>query len=230
MNDFQRQYLHEMGIDVWLLRPEKLVVADDVAQQLDAPKARMPVEEEKSSQLSPAASNLSLVRDQLAGESARAPSVASKAPEPVVSPPQFLLCFLDYVNLSLVFSLPYKTSALPNEYRNFGDDINFAVNGQYSSPRVRDLRWPMVQAAHIQQTEDDAKQVVHQKLLQCHSRVFIFGQGMSGYFGESAGSRNIGDSIEFDNKRLLILNDVSHYFENQQDKRNLWRFIRNGLQ
>jgi len=169
------------------------------------------------------------VRDQLAGESARAPSVASKAPEPVVSQPQFLLCFLDYVNLSLVFSLPYKTSALPNEYRNFGDDINFAVNGQYSSPKVRDLRWPMVQAAHIQQTEDDAKQVVQQKLLQCHSRILVFGQAMAGYFGESAGSSNIGDAIEFGDKRLLMLNDVNHYFENQQDKRNLWQFIRDEL-
>ena len=154
---------------------------------------------------------------------------SASSQNPVVSKPQFLICFLDYVNLSLVFSLPYETNALPSEHRHFGDDINFAVSGQRSIPKIRNLRWPMVQSAHIQQTEEDARQVVRQKLLQSHSRLFVFGRLALGYISESPAGRDIGDSIEIGGKHLLILEDVKHYFENPLDKRGLWRFIREVL-
>ena len=126
MNDFQRQYLHEMGIDVWLLKPEGSSAVQDITEPAEVPEAGKPVESKKSSQVTSAsAANLALVRDQLTGEPAGPSAASSKVPEkesagsqnPVASKPQFLICFLDYVNLSLVFSLPYETNALPSEHR-----------------------------------------------------------------------------------------------------------------
>ena len=87
----------------------------------------------------------------------------------------------------------------------------------------------MVQAAHIQQTEEDARQVVRQKLNQCRSRLLVFGLEAFGYINHSADNRQIGDAIDIGDKRLLILGEVNHYFENPLDKRGLWQFIRDGL-
>jgi hypothetical protein len=237
MNDFQRQYLHEMGIDVWALKPDKPTARPDQTQAQSSVIEGSP---EQATRSEPgAAARLALVREHREENSSRrAQASAGTAPstspdqgqEPGKDTPEFMFCFLDYENLSLVFSIPYQANALPREHRHFADDINFAISGKTGIPRIRDLRWPMIQAKHVQQTEEDARQVVWQKLGQCNERLYVFGWKVLGFIIESAQESDMGNTIKVKDKHLVILDEFNHYFDNPMDKRELWRFIQGQSQ
>lgn len=105
-----------------------------------------------------------------AAEPAEAADAAPASP-----PPRFHLCFATYGPLSLVFSVPDASTSLPEEMRRFVDDVARAMNIE-ANPSVSALRWPMVKAANIDQSESAARVVVEQRLADCGDIRLVFGE------------------------------------------------------
>jgi hypothetical protein len=82
----------------------------------------------------------------------------------------------------------------------------------------------MVQAAHIQQTKEDAREVVLQKVKQSRERLIVFGVEVLTYIAESRG-QEIGQSLEIQGKNVLLVNDVQHYFDEAHAKKQLWQHL-----
>ncbi len=201
MSDMRGEYLNEMGIEVWRLRSE------------------LPSQQGSVERLSSGQPNVDQSLEPAQVDHPPAKAVSPKAPVP-----KFLFCFLDYDSLSLLFSLPSNSISLPADYRVFADDINLALFGKKIIPRTRDLRWPMVQAAHIQQTKEDAREVVLQKVKQSRERLIVFGVEVLTYIAESRG-QEIGQSLEIQGKKVLLVNDVQHYFDEAHAKKQLWQHL-----
>lgn len=196
-----QKYLHEMGIDVWVLRAESNPAERQSGLEATNQKAVVRIGPENKPQV-------------------------ELGPMHESRPVEFLFCFLDYQNLSLVMSLPYEASSLPPEYRNFADDIHFAICEQRSIPGLRELRWPIVRSANMKQTAEDARQVVSQKVRQCRDRLIVFGQQALGFIIDPVeDSPRAGEKLKIGDKSLLVARDVRHYFDNPGDKKQLWQQV-----
>jgi len=202
--------MREMGIEVWRIRTQAPVLTS--------------AEESSASVASGGEEGISASL-ALLGEAAPDQAVARK-PAPVdVEQPTFLFCFLDYDSLSLIFSLDVSHDTLPPNIRQFADDVNFALNpGKRRIPKIRDLRWPIVRASHIVQTEAEARTVVAQKLAQCCANVVVFGSLAAAYTTNPARDEQAGE--------LLVVREVEHYFSEPAAKQDLWaqlKSLRSGI-
>lgn len=223
MNEIHRQYLQEMGIDVWSLRPDKpphsvaVVAAESHTEPVQLSASITP-------QVSGAAASLALVRGVTKDVSAIKAQKASPiekttlAESQIADAPTFLFCFLDYDQFSFLFSLPLNSDSLPGNYRYFADDVYLALTGQRSIPKIRDLRWPMVQSSHIPQTAADAELVVLQKVRQCADKLLVFGEDPANYLDQTS-------SLVKD-KQIVAIKDAEFYFSQPEAKRSLWRRIK----
>jgi hypothetical protein len=112
-----------------------------------------------------------------------------------------------------VFSVPLSASALPDQYRRFADDVAlaFANPGQIDS-QVTSLRWPMVQASHIEQSEEEARLIVAQRIEKCADKLVLFGQAPARFVPDG------GTSINAE--------EIESYFSEPLRKRDLWRALR----
>lgn len=182
----KNQYLREMGVDVWVLREGR-------QRQMAVPAESTPAAE---SAPPPAA--------------AVSASTPKRVKMPVAPQPQFHLCFATYGDLSLVFSVPKTSSALPEPLRRFADDIARAL-GRQDTPAINALRWPLVQSADFDQSEAAARLVIGQRLSNCGKRRLIFGD-------EAAAWTRQGDE--------MVVAEISTYLEDPITKRDLWQMLR----
>lgn len=223
MLSLKNQYLREMGVDVWLLRSQLPALSSalssapspaggDTLRTPDSVHRHQRGQAEIQSPRPPAKA-LGKALGPAPGPapgSRRQPKV-SKTPAPI---PEFHLCFATYSNgLSLVFSVPLSASALPDQYRRFTDDVAlaFANPGQIDS-QVTSLRWPMVQASHIEQSETEARLIVAQRIEKCADKLVLFGQAPARFVPDS------GTSINAE--------EIESYFNEPLRKRDLWRALR----
>lgn len=187
----RNQYLREMGIDVWvrreLVRTPEALDANTVDAE-PAPAETGPVESRSAR---------TAARSMSAGE-----------------PPEFHLCFATYGDLSLIFSLPPEATSLPESMRRFSDDIARAA-GITSPPSVAAVRWPMVKARHIDQSEDAARTVVRQRLDGCGPVKLAFGDDVLTWLGENPGCTPVAD--------------IARYFAEPAMKRELWQDLKRAL-
>ncbi len=211
-----------MGIEVWLLRSEP--VAEESTSGSSEPIA---VEDQSMVQRQSPATNPGVIDagqpTNVTNSSAADEKTSTAEVARETEPPEFLFCFLDYEKITLMMSLPSEVSALPNDYRNFGDDVYLAIIEQRKIPGIRDLRWPMVQSAHIKQTTEDARQVVGQNVRQSCDHLIVFGDTALNFIVDSTEDRMQQNRLSIAGKSMLIVRDVAHYFEHPQYKKELWQ-------
>ena len=230
LENYQYEYLREMGIDVWLVRSETVseenvsgitpLGSDEAVKAEAGLDATLPSNLADSPRHTGASASLAIVRGAPSNESisAEAERVAAvKQPQTVqtqvnaaIDSPNFLFCFLDYEHFNLLFSLPPSSQSLSTEFRYFADDLNQAIFGSRTIPKVRDLRWPMIQSSHIQQNSEDAAAVMQEKVKHCMGTLVIFGSEPLSYLPDEIG------------KKSVVVEDISVYFAQSQKKRELW--------
>ena len=238
MDSLQRQYLSEMGIDVYSLRPDKpLEVMADVHSDVESVDQIAATAETTTNEPAASKSGFDNLRDQLratlstSGES-KTPAASNKEtakvkdlePQVDVETPKveveeaddlnFYFHFLDYENISFMVSVNPSVTELPAEYRQLCDGIMFSLLKQQKVPSVRDLRWPMLAASHIKQTEDDAKQIVSGMIKQSRHHLLLFGEMVGEYRSEKTEGT------------YLVLEELSHYLKNPGSKAKLWSQIK----
>lgn len=219
MDNLHRQYLDEMGIHVFSLRPvNPQVIQDEVdePEEIQAPQARAP--EPLSESVEAVRQNLKkqfgvgLVSDKSKAEIAdKKKSTPPVKKELVSDSPQFFFCFLDYENISLMLSLDTRADSLPREVRQLCDDIVFALTKEHKIPKVRDLRWPMVSARHIQQTSEDARLILGEMIKQTCENLILFGAETADYRAEKIQGT------------YLLVESIEHYLETPVAKTQLWQ-------
>jgi len=138
-----------------------------------------------------------------------APAEAAPAAESAGPPPEFHLCFATYGELSLVFSVPEDSAALPAPMRRFADDVARAL-GVTQPPALTALRWPLVKAPHIDQSEAAARAVVDERLASCGSIRVYFGRHAERLAGRDGG---------------LVVEDMEAYLQEPLRKRELWKTL-----
>ena len=152
------EMLEAMGIEVWRLRGSASIEVPVT------PAARLPIRPEINPlpELEPAAVSPE--------------TVAPVSSEPV---PQFRLAFLHYQTLGICLALE------PGEEvpRRFCDDIARFLGGEVSDLKFQLLDWPMLNTSGIDQSLTAARQVVTQKFNLMPSKVLVFGNDVSTYFG-----------------------------------------------
>ncbi|MFT7686835.1 MAG: hypothetical protein ACI9FB_002183 [Candidatus Azotimanducaceae bacterium] len=231
MDNLHRQYLDVMGIDIYSVRTlidttEAVGTAEEIGNLELGSLTQGSTSVEASSQvetLSPVATLRERLKAQLGeeeGDSVALFEDAKKKEIPItlddtakkekVDDPQFFFCFLDYDDISLMLSLPVNANSLPAEYRQLCDDIVFALIKKRKIPKVRELRWPMVSAAHIKQGEDDARLIIGEMISQCHDSLILFGDLTANYRSEKKQGT------------YLLVEDIAHYLSNHQAKPELW--------
>lgn len=239
MDNVHRQYLDVMGIDVYTIRAVSEVFegitenATGISLQSGSSGERNHSAEASSSAeaLVSAEAPVSIetlrqqLKDQVLSEDPES-AVVVKAVKPQREKgeknsrsndkqlgndePRFFFCFLDYDNISLMVSLPVKANSLPSEYRQLCDDIVFALVKQRKIPKVRELRWPMVSSAHIQQNSDDARLIIGDMVSQCGSNLILFGEVVASYRSEKKQGT------------YLLVDELDHYMSNPKAKSDLW--------
>lgn len=213
MDSFHRQYLDEMGIDVFSLRPEKR--EDGIAE----PVEHHGLAEDTPKPLGETAETArQMLKKQLGvGISAEKPPIKvdkkepPKTVEPISESPRFFFYFLDYENISLLLSLDISLNSLPIAVRQLCDDIVFALSREHKIPKIRDLRWPMVSAAHIQQTSEDARLIVGEMIKQSRDNLILFGSDTAEYRSEK------------DQGTYLLVESIDHYLQTPIAKAELWK-------
>ncbi|MEX2327580.1 MAG: hypothetical protein WD558_07600 [Pseudomonadales bacterium] len=224
MLSLKNQYLREMGVDVWRLRPHfpdsSASLHSEAQQDLSidpAPESRP----ELSPGLTTKARHPTQSIERPGSRTVKAAavtSVQSGVPETAATPvPEFHLCFATYNNgLSLVFSAPLSAPAVPDRYRRFADDIALAFSSQARmESQVTSLRWPMVQASHIAQSEEDARLIVGKRIEMCADKLVLFGQAPSHYVA--------------DTRPCIKVEEIELYFDEPLRKRDLWLALRSFL-
>ncbi|MFT5209304.1 MAG: hypothetical protein ACI9CE_001026 [Flavobacterium sp.] len=234
MDNLHRQYLDMMGVDVYTIRTisdtfegnaenatdisTKAEASLETPKQVETPnRVETPKSVEalrqqlKDQVLSEGPETVVVVAKSLAQQ--REKETKNSAPKDklfVKNEPRFFFCFLDYDDISLMVSLPVKANNLPREYRQLCDDIVFALVKERKIPKVRELRWPMVTAAHIQQNADDARLIIGDMVSQCGSNLILFGEVVASYRSEKKQGT------------YLLLEELDHYMSNPKAKPELW--------
>ena len=219
MDNLHRQYLDAMGVDVYSIR----VLSEKVASmQVDlSPQAPVAGSDETLNRVETPSSVTALrqqLKAQLGDEKTEVAGTKVKAAENDIAvplnktedDPRFFFCFLDYENISLMVSLPVNAGGLPSEHRQLCDDIVFALIKERKIPKVRELRWPMVSAAHIQQGAEDARLIIGEMISQCHDSLVLFGDVTANYRAEKKQGT------------YLLVEEIEHYLSNPQAKPELW--------
>lgn len=207
MTDLRNQYLREMGVDVWRLRPARPVLAVEPVPDTDRPGQRQSADARRTPVAEPGSQRESAPtqadKSQAPGEG------AAQARGPV---PQFHLCFIHYQTLSLVFSVSLQSESLSPALRRFADDIAIALgNTGTDAARIAAVRWPMVRSEHIDQSESAAKIVISQRVQEAQPVKLLFGKAAAHWAGEAGGT---------------MLGEIQGYLENPLTKRELWRELR----
>lgn len=201
----RHQYLKEMGIDVWLLRDGFAAGGDEAGSGNDPAKTKSPAAPQ--SVPLPAVSHPGFT----GASSARTAATHPAAPGQV--PPRFNLCFCHYERLSLCFSLPEAAEGLDAGLRRFSDDIALAL-GISAAPRISALSWPMVDAPHLDQSEQAAGAVIRQRMQQAGDIHLLFGATVERWVGSYCQGQQV------------LLEDIATYLAKPQEKRSLWQAIR----
>jgi len=175
----RKQYLEEMGIDVWVLREGRT----------RAPETR-----------------------EEASESGTEDARAAAPPEPAAAapPPEFHLCFATYGSFSLIFSVTASATSLPDEMRRFIDDIALALSID-AKPTISALKWPMVKAANIDQSEPAARTAIEQRIDDCGETRLVFGETALQWVAGTAGEP---------------LPDIETCMQSAGSKRALWETLK----
>lgn len=113
---------------------------------------------------------------------------------------------------SLVFSIPHDASGPPPQIQRFAADLLFALDGK-TGQKISAVKWPMVQARHIDQSAQAAQVVVKQKLEQCAPLVLAFGPEAAKWTDAAA------------TRPQVTLADIGSYIDDPLTKRELWRFM-----
>lgn len=188
MISLKNQYLREMGVDVWVPRTRNPLIPRPVktGQAVTPEERAIPATETPE------------------------PRPAAKAAAPAADP--FHLCFITYRDMSLVFSVPVGVTSLPESLRRFADDIALACLVDRPEPVIANLRWPMVQSTHIDQSDEAATAVVAQRLGKCGRRVLLFGDKAASYEKHCRGE-------------TLKLDEIESYQAVPLSKRELWQTL-----
>ena len=247
INHTRNAYLREMGIDVWVAREHvpaspvplvrlgtlALAAASGVRAEAAAaippplPKTAVPKTAPPKSASTGAAAAVSVAAGGVAAKPA-AVAVIPRALAPAQPQPEFLLCFVDFTHarhdLSCVFYLPYATPGLPPAVSRFADNLAVACFGQATVPQRSELRWPMVKAAHIVQSADEARQVVAARLANCARHILVFGRDALPYVGVDAQSTP-GLPVQTNGRTVWPVAAVDHYFAGGGAKARLWQTL-----
>lgn len=160
-----------------------------------------------------------VLRRKIAGTPAMMPTLQAETPTPAggnpspagdVAPiPKFHLCFMTTPQVSLVFSVSAEADAVPRPLHRFAEDVLLALGA--ASPAVATVRWPMVQSAHIDQSEHAARVVLRQRLEHCAPYLVIFG---------NEAANRVRDLSQ---RPGIELDDIQSYLEAPLTKRTLWQ-------
>jgi len=148
MDSLHRQYLEEMDIAIFSLRPAKLEVAQESVDEsvelrssVESP-VNSPVESAPTPLGESAESVRQLLKKQL-NVGVNAAAIAESAPKNIdkkafpkkvataLEPPNFFFCFLDYEHISLMVSLDIGADSLPVDARRLCDDVVFALSKEH---------------------------------------------------------------------------------------------------
>jgi hypothetical protein len=241
-----------MGIDVWVARehvpasPVPLVrlgalalaaasrVRAEAAAAMPPPAPKTAVPKTAPPKTAPpktASTGAAAAVSAAAGGVSAKPVAAAatpRGPAPAQPQPEFLLCFVDFTHarhdLSCVFYLPYATPGLPPAVSRFADNLAVACFGQATVPQRSELRWPMVKAAHIVQSADEARQVVAARLANCARHILVFGRDALPYLGVDAQSTP-GLPVQANGRTVWPVAAVDHYFAGGGAKARLWQTL-----
>ncbi len=255
-----RQYLTAMGIDIWQTRVarsvkdpaslteesaentetlQKVAVAAATSGQpsrtnaasLDQKNSRESLLKQVSANVEPETPLSDVVERQLRQEQPVTQQASARL--------EFLLYFMNYDSFTIVFALPYATAELPPTYKNFLEGVSLSLARERVAPSIRQLRWPIVKASHIDQSEHEARQIVRDSLRQSQgqsqrqsqeppeglSPVLVFGEEAWRYLVTDSEKTvfHIGDTEQEASCLFLALPTIDDISQDVALKRQLWR-------
>jgi len=253
-----RQYLTAMGIDIWQVRAARAAIEPSEAEKVETSPVAAPASsanhagQNRAGGVDSKGSRESLLKQVSANvipetplsdvaERPLAQSQSHSQPQPLPVTPQtsvrleFLLYFMNYDAFTVVFALPYATAEMPATYPNFLDGISLSLLRERVSPSIRQLRWPIVKASHIDQSEHEARQIVRDSLRQSQRQakeptqdlkpVLVFGQEAWRYLVEDSEKTafHVGDTEQEASCLFLALPTIDAVSQDVTLKRQLWR-------
>ena len=120
--------------------------------------------------------------------------------------------FMNGATTSLVFSIPPDADAVPPEIRRLAADVLLALEGKADAV-INNVRWPMVQSKHMDQSAEAARVVLRQRLEHCAPCLLVFGDEAAGWIGDLS------------SRRGQIVNDIDSYRAAPLTKRELWQTL-----
>ncbi|MDG1205511.1 MAG: hypothetical protein P8N51_09075 [Pseudomonadales bacterium] len=249
-----RQYLTAMGIDIWQVRAARAAIEPSEAEKVETSPVAAPASsanhagQTRAGGVDSKGSRESLLK-QVSANVIPEPPLSDVAERPLgqslsqplpVTPQtsvrlEFLLYFMNYDAFTVVFALPYATAEMPATYPNFLEGISLSLLRERVSPSIRQLRWPIVKASHIDQSEHEARQIVRDSLRQSQRQakeptqdlkpVLVFGQEAWRYLVEDSEKTafHVGDTEQEASCLFLALPTIDAVSQDVTLKRQLWR-------
>jgi len=225
-------YLAEMGIDIWVTRPigATQVPASDQTEPVESGPASVvraldngqPDNDARLSHLARIRQSVGAGQDTpkiaVVSEQPVVPSTPAAAPVASGETPQFSIVFAEFDQVLMLFNVHPDQQSLDKRQERIISDLAKAL--ELNDRKVSNLKWPMLDAAHVNQDQNTADQVVANRIrssIRKSRYLLVFGKLCEGYTEMALNNVAAADSLA-----RMYLPELDYYFTNPSAKRDLW--------